>query len=46
LQALSKISTGVRIEPSQLDDLAGARGAAARVLNKLFEPHGMNLLAF
>jgi predicted NBD/HSP70 family sugar kinase len=45
LQALSKISTGVRIEPSQLDDLAGARGAAARVLNKLFEPYGMNLLA-
>ena len=45
LQAMSKVSTGVRIEPSQLDDLAGARGAAARVLNRLFEPNGLNLLA-
>ena len=44
LQAMSKVSTGVRIEPSQLDELAGARGAAARVLNRLFEPDDLNLL--
>jgi predicted NBD/HSP70 family sugar kinase len=44
LQALSKISTGVRVEASQLNDLAGARGAAARVLNELFLSEQLNIL--
>jgi predicted NBD/HSP70 family sugar kinase len=44
LKALSRISTGVRVEATQLDDLAGARGAAERVINELFYSGRMNIL--
>jgi glucokinase len=44
LQVLGKASTVVRVEPSQMDDLAGARGAATQVLNKLFQPDDLNIL--
>ena len=44
LQALSKASPQVRVEASQLDELAGARGAATQVLNALFQPSDFSLL--
>jgi N-acetylglucosamine repressor len=44
LQVLSKASTVVRIEPTQMDELAGARGAAAQVLNTLFQPNDLDIL--
>lgn len=45
LQALSKASAAVRVEASQLDELAGARGAATQVLNALFQPNELGLLS-
>ncbi len=45
LQVLSKAAPLVRVEASQLDELAGARGAATHVLNALFQPGSLNLLA-
>ena len=45
LQVLSKATNTVRVEPSQLDEFAGARGAAAQVLNVLFVPGEANILA-
>jgi len=45
LQALGKIATGVYIEPSQLDEMAGARGAAVRVLDALFNSENANIIA-
>ena len=44
LQVLSKASTIVRVEPSQMDEFAGARGAATLVLNALFQPTETNIL--
>ncbi len=44
LQALSKASPVVRVEATQLDELAGARGAATQVLNALFQTDELNLL--
>jgi len=45
LQVLSNASTMVRVKPSQLDEFAGARGAATQVLNHLFLPGEANILA-
>lgn len=44
LQVLSKASTVVRIEPSRMDELSGARGAATQVLNSLFQSKENNIL--
>jgi len=44
LQVLSKASTIVRVESSQMDELAGALGAATQVLNTLFQPSNLSLL--
>ncbi len=44
LHALSKAVGSVRIVVSQLDEFAGARGAAAQVLNILFSSGEANLL--
>jgi predicted NBD/HSP70 family sugar kinase len=43
-QALGKVNSDLTIQPSQLDHLAGARGAASQVLNRLFCPGKKNLL--
>lgn len=45
LQVLSKAASTVRVQPSRLDELAGARGAAAQVLNALFAPGEANLIS-
>lgn len=45
LQALGKIAMNVLIEPSRLDDYAGARGAAARILDALFTSERANIIA-
>lgn len=45
MRALEKASRIVTLLPSQLDHLAGARGAATMVLNALFESPEKNLLA-
>ncbi len=44
LQVLSKASASVCIEPSQMDEKAGARGAATQALNGLFQPDSLNIL--
>jgi len=45
LQALNKITNGLRIIRSELGETAGARGAAAYVLDQLFESKDGNILA-
>jgi predicted NBD/HSP70 family sugar kinase len=45
LRALTQAAQGVVLEPSQLGELAGARGTATLVLSTLFSPHGSNILA-
>jgi predicted NBD/HSP70 family sugar kinase len=42
--ALGKANNDLSIQPSRLDRLAGARGAASLVLNRLFAPGEKNLL--
>ena len=42
--ALGKANSDLAIQPSRLDHLAGARGAASQVLNRLFSPGEKNLL--
>jgi glucokinase len=45
LQSLNKITNGLVIEQSRLDEWGNARGAATAVLNALFVPGGVNLLS-
>lgn len=44
-QALGKVNSDLSIVASRLDYLAGARGAASQVLNRLFAPEEKNILA-
>jgi predicted NBD/HSP70 family sugar kinase len=44
MRALQRATKGVEIERSSLDELGAARGAAAMVLDSLFETPGRNIL--
>lgn len=44
LQVINTVASRVRVEASRLDQWAGARGAAAQVLGRLFTPGSTNIL--
>ncbi len=44
LQALNKITSGLRVERNWSDDYAGVRGAASRVIDEIFQNETTNVL--
>ena len=44
LQALNKITNGLHVERNRMDEFAGVRGAASRVIEELFQPEKKNIL--